>query len=287
MLSQCICRRMRLLINKKESSDFMANYVQSFGGYIADVPKLWFKRCDGRVFMFDEQTQASVTPTVNTIDVQAGWSLFPVAVQPGQSTFDMSCTSGKFEADLFLMTNGIENFTENDAYLMPCTERLTVDATAHTVTLAHAVAKENDQYVISIDGFELGDAAAAGVYTVTAGNTGNGSVITFSADDAVTNVVVNYSYTQTVQEINIDNKTSAIGEAIMQYPVYGSGDDCTESSIIGYVNLKVYRARVTGQPGLDGSYKSASTFKFTLSAMDAKRPDGAVYSIAYVQNSKA
>lgn len=32
----------------------MATYVNRFGGYIADVPKLWFKRCDGRVFMFDE-----------------------------------------------------------------------------------------------------------------------------------------------------------------------------------------------------------------------------------------
>lgn len=48
--------------------------------------------------------------------------------------------------------------------------------------------------------------------------------------------------------------------------------------------MRVYKCRVTAQPGLDGSYKSASTFQFTLSAMDAKRPDDACYSIAYVRN---
>lgn len=231
-----------------------------------------------------------MTPTINTTEINAGWSLFPVAVLPGQSTFEMSCTSGKFEADLFLMTNAIEEFSENASYEMPCTERHTIGSD-RTIKLAHPVAKNDDAYVIAIEGFEPGDEAAEGVYKVEVteaeGETAGYTVLTFSEDDVLNGtVLVNYSYLETVQEINIDNKASAIGEAIMQYPVYGSGDDCSESSIIGYVNLKVYRARVTGQPGLDGSYKSASTFQFTLSALDAKRNDEAVYSIAYVQKPK-
>ncbi|MBP5468583.1 MAG: hypothetical protein J6Z11_04990 [Candidatus Riflebacteria bacterium] len=68
----------------------------------------------------------------------------------------------------------------------------------------------------------------------------------------------------------------------MKYPVYGSGDDCTDSSIIGYVLVHVYKCRVTTQPGFDASYKNANTFQFTLAAMDAKRPDEATYSIAFV-----
>lgn len=70
----------------------------------------------------------------------------------------------------------------------------------------------------------------------------------------------------------------------LKYPVYASGDDCTEAGVIGYALVKVYKARVTAQPGLDGSYKSASTFQFTLSAMDAKRADEACYAIAYIRN---
>ena len=62
---------------------------------------------------------------------------------------------------------------------------------------------------------------------------------------------------------------------------YGSGDDCTESSIIGYYIVKVFRARVTQIPGMDTSYKQAATFQFELTALDAKRSDEGAYSIAY------
>lgn len=196
----------------------------------------------------------------------------------------MSCTSGKFEADLFVMTNATK-FEENAAYEMPTTERITLATDATEFELSRKIAEDKDgNPIINIAGMELGDAAAEGVYAVD--NTGDKAKITIVAGDLGELVVVNYSYIETVQEANIDNKSSAIGEAIMQYPVYGSGDDCTESAIVGYVNLKVYRARVTGQPGLDGSYKSASTYQFTLSALDAKRADEAVYSIAYVQKAK-
>lgn len=182
------------------------------------------------------------------------------------------------------MTNATK-FEENTAYEMPATERIDLAADAVEFELARKLAEDKDgNPIISIAGMELGDAAAAGVFTVD--NTGDKAKITIVAGDLGDHVVVNYSYIETVQEANIDNKSSAIGEAIMQYPVYGSGDDCTESAIVGYVNLKVYRARVTGQPGMDGSYKSASTYQFTLSAMDAKRADEAVYSIAYVAKSK-
>ena len=216
-----------------------------------------------------------MTPQVNYAEVNAGWSMFPVAYLPGQSTFEMNVTSGKFEADLFSMTNAT-NFAENTEYEAPLTERLTV-AEGLKVTLANVpVAKS-----VSISGMTEGDAAAAGVFAVAADD----KTVTFAEGDVAVGdeIMVSYMFLQTVQEANIDNKSSAIGEAIMVYPVYGSGDDCTESAIIGKVYLKVYRARITGQPGLDGSYKSASTFQFTLSAMDAKRADEAVYSIAYVR----
>lgn len=57
----------------------MATYVKDFQGYIADVPKMWFRRCDGKMFYFDELTQASVTPNIQYTEVNAGWSVYPVA----------------------------------------------------------------------------------------------------------------------------------------------------------------------------------------------------------------
>ncbi len=48
-------------------------YVPAYKGYIADVPQVWFKRCDGEVFHYDEITQASVNPQTNFTEINAGW----------------------------------------------------------------------------------------------------------------------------------------------------------------------------------------------------------------------
>ena len=253
----------------------MATYVKEFNGYIADVPRLWFKRCDGRVFYFDELTNATVSPQVNYTEINAGWSLYPVAYLPGQSTFEMSITSGKFEADLFVMTNATQ-FTKNSSYKMPITEVLTPDG-QNQVDLAHTPVTGS----VSIAGLEeTAQTVTTGKFKVD--TSGEIAKISFYAGDIANDVTVSYFYIVEAQEANIDNRSSAMGEAIMKYPVYGSGDDCTDSSIIGYVLVHVYKCRVTTQPGFDASYKNANTFQFTLAAMDAKRPDEATYSIAFV-----
>ena len=256
-----------------------ATYIPEFQGYIADVPRMWFKRCDGRVFYFDELTQASVTPQVNYTEVNAGWSLFPVAYLPGQSTFEMQVTSGKFEADLFVMTNATK-FSANSSYTVPMTEFLTLDNQNEV-----ALAEDPVSGSVSIAGMEeTAQTPTAGHFKVTAAAGANPAKITFAASDVEGGKVeVNYFYYETAQEANITNQSSAMGEAIMVYPVYGNGDDCTDSSIIGHVYVRVYKCRVTAQPGFDASYKTANTFQFTIAAMDAKRSDQACYSIAYIK----
>ena len=268
----------------------MATYIPEFQGYIADVPRMWFKRCDGRVFYFDELTQASVTPQVNYTEINAGWSLFPVAYLPGQSTFEMQVTSGKFEADLFVMTNAT-TFEANANYEVPKTEILELDGSAEVELLEDPVSGS-----VSIAGMEeTAQSPTAGTFKVTPAvwtqttppTISTHAKITFSAVSDVEGgkVEVNYFYKKAAQEANITNQSSAMGEAIMVYPVYGNGDDCTDSSIIGHVYVRVYKCRVTAQPGFDASYKTANTFQFTIAAMDAKREDQACYSIAYIKNA--
>ena len=271
----------------------MAQYVADFQGYIADVPHFWFKRCDGKVFYFDELTAATVTPNIQYNEVNAGWSLYPVAYLPGQSTFEMQITSGKFQADLFSMTNATD-FADNATYDMPAAEHLTPDAN-FKVVLANVPVSGS----VYIKGLQM----VASATTLTSGKwkfdstDATGKTIVFYGGDSTaspaipadipagTQVEILYRYSTSAKEAKIDNKSSAVGEAILVYPVYASGDECAvESSIIGNVIMKVYRCRVTSQPGLDGSYKQASTYQFTLSTMDPKRDDGNAYSIAYIKN---
>lgn len=74
---------------------------------------------------------------------------------------------------------------------------------------------------------------------------------------------------------------SARGEVWMDFPVYSSGVDCTESSVKAILHIHVYRTRVTQAPGFDASYKQAQTNSVTFSAMDAKRADHKVYETIY------
>jgi hypothetical protein len=158
-------------------------------------------------------------------------------------------TSGKFEADLFVMTNATK-FMANANYEVPITEYLTLDG-------QNEVALAEDPVVgsVSIAGMEeTAQSPTAGYFKVTAAAGANPAKITFAASDVEGGKVeVNYFYKKAAQEANITNQSSAMGEAIMVYPVYGNGDDCTDSSIIGHVYVRVYKARVTAQPGFDAS----------------------------------
>lgn len=180
---------------------------------------------------------------------------------------------GQFDADLFAMANKTQ-YTKNSNYQLDTTERHTPDAN-HKIELL----KTPIEGSIFIDGMEPITTQSG---TVTAGHyLINGKEITFSADDDIDFVDVVYSYTQEAYEAIVTNKESAIGECSAIWPVYGSGDDCTESAIVGYYVVKVFRARITTIPGMDTSYKSAATFQFELTALDAKRNDEGAYSTAY------
>lgn len=257
-------------------------YIDAFKGYITDVPEMWFKRCDGRIFHFDELTQATVSPSVEYNEVNAGWSLFPVAYLPGQSTMEMSITSGQFSAELFSMANAV-NFKDQSDYTGFVTEYLPVGGTAAapSVTLTYDVAENGKIYIPSLfDGDGSGATATGKVVDLT-------SAADLLADKLGKTIEVTYDAVIGDAHITeIDNRSSAIGEALFRWPVYSAGEDCTDSAIKGYVYMKVYRCRVTAAPGFDTSYKSAATNEITLGAMDAKRTDGAIYHIAYVENAQ-
>lgn len=172
---------------------------------------------------------------------------------------------------MFSMANKTD-YAENTTYAMPTSERHEI--VSATITLLETPIQDS----VSIRGMTEVDSAPTetGTFQVDYEN----KQVKFYTDESGVIEVI-YDYEKTVYEAIITNKESAIGEATAIWPVYGSGDDCTESSIIGYYVVKVFRARVTTVPGVDTSYKTAATFNFTLSALDAKRNDEGCYSTAY------
>ena len=248
----------------------MATYNAYLKGYIADVPRVVFKRCDGFKYFFDELTDATVSANIETIDVNAGWSLFPVAVLPGNSTFEMNFTVAKFDAGLFALANAVteeKTFVYNADYAMSTGERYDVVSEtaegATTATLSVTLDRKAIAGTIYIPGLTENEDFTVEVAQETVGDkTVEKSVITFADAETLNGspfVDVVYDYTQPAYETIITNKESAIGECLCIWPVYGSGDECTESAIIGYWCVRVFRARVSQQPGMNTSYKNAAT----------------------------
>ena len=48
----------------------MATYDESLKGYVADVPRVVFKRCDKKCIYMDELSSATVTANIETTDIK-------------------------------------------------------------------------------------------------------------------------------------------------------------------------------------------------------------------------
>lgn len=269
-------------------------YMPPLQGYVADVPEFWFKRIDGKQFHYTELTNASVTPQVNFTEVQAGWSLYPVAYLPAASTLEMQLTSGQFDTSLFALANG-GDFEADSTYKMPVTENLAV--TSGIVTLGTTENVTASDVVINGMDRVTGSTPAAGKFAVATTGTEAPytTTITFNATDFADGDIVEVHYALTKSNavsLNVTNDRAAIGEAILRWPVYNGGENVSQAtfngaSIKGYVLMRVYRCRITAVPGFDTSYKSAAQNSITLSTMDPKyatNANGNAYTLTYIEN---
>lgn len=193
-------------------------------------------------------------------------------------------TSGQFNADLFAMANGKE-FAADANYTTFFTEYPEYDATAYSLTLS----RTPETGTVSIAGMDPSTTDSSGTAR-TPDFTVSGKVITIAADartGLVDDQAVEVMYEAAVtgaNTIEIQNDTAAVGEAVFKWPIYESGEDCTESSIKGFVVVSVPRCRVTQQPGFDTSYKTAATNSCTWSALDPKQGK-ATWTMAYYPNT--
>ena len=192
-------------------------------------------------------------------------------------------TSGQFNADLFAMANGKE-FAADATYSTFFTEYPEYDATAYSLTLVRTPVEGT----VSIAGLDPSTTDKDGTAR-TPDFTVSGKVITIASGSRtglVDGQAVEVMYEAVVNganKIDIQNDTAAVGEAVFKWPVYASGEDCTESSIKGFVVVSAPRCRVTQQPGFDTSYKSAATNSCTWSALDPKQGK-ATWTMAYFPN---
>lgn len=134
-----------------------------------------------------------------------------------------------------------------------------------------------------IDGMTLatGETPTTGNFAFTAGSEGTAPVVTLLATDVagVQSITIFYDekLTGTSTVAVRDNVASASGAAEMRYRVYGAGEN---ASVIGYLIIQIYKAKVTSKPGFENSYGQSGTHSVTFTSLDAGRQDHNMYERA-------
>lgn len=255
----------------------MAAYIKKFGGFIADVANIDFKRCDGTVYSCDTATATNMTPSANSISVTGGQGQYPIGFIDTDRGLECGFTNARFDADMFEITNattaedGEVSTFETKKYSVVAGPKIEFDfeVTADTVYIRGLEASTSE--------------ATTGKFKVESSS--NKTTITFAEGDVAVGDEVYVSYERKIANAhNIVVKTntaSAKGEVWMHWPIYSDGTDCTEAAIKGFVHVHVFRVRVTALPAIDSSYKTAATYAITFTAIDPKRADGKMYEVTY------
>lgn len=85
----------------------MAIYIEKYDGYIADNPNIYFERCDGEVFAYQEVNTASMTNTANSISITGGQGNYPLAYIETDKSLEITFASSQFTLDMFAMANAV------------------------------------------------------------------------------------------------------------------------------------------------------------------------------------
>lgn len=255
----------------------MSIYIKKFGGYIADVANIDFKRCDGTVYSCDTATATNMTPSANSITVTGGQGQYPIGFIDTDRGLECGFTNAKFDADMFEISNA--TVAEDGASSTFETKKCVVIA-GLKIELDFEIVAES----VYIRGLEASTSAAtSGKFKVESAS--NKTTITFAEGDVAVNDEVYVSYERNIENAHSiivkTNTQSAKGEVWMHWPVYSDGTDCTQAAVKGYVHVHVFRVRVTALPAIDSSYKTAATYSTTFTAMDPQRADGKMYEVTY------
>jgi hypothetical protein len=245
-------------------------------GFIIDAPKVLLQTASGNSHLATA-TQGNVQFGGDSIEINGGWSFYNLAEIDTKKTLNVSLTDAQWDMDtLWLSSGGAKSQAASEYYYFGTP--YTVDATAYTITLTGYTTVASS---IEINGYtEISTTTPTATQfwvsqgssnTVLHFNSAAASKILYPsfkvATDATTNIL-------TVQTTDF----AAAGSAIIQFPVY-SDADATDSTIIAYAQIEVYKVKIMPTYDFAGQYKSAGTFKLDLKGLDPRRADSNMWQM--------
>jgi hypothetical protein len=262
--------------NIKRRIQKMANYAR---GFVVDTPKAFVKTTSGDVQIY-KATSGEVKIGAESLEISGGWSPFALAEIDTKQNLEITMSDTILQLDtLKLTTGGTVTTAATQWYNWGDSHTIGVAATP-TITISDVVIASS----IRINGFtEVASSPTATQFVVVIGATD--TTVTFNSAAAGTVVYPAYLYATaaTTQTLAVTSENFAkSGEVYVEFPFYGDEVAAgSQSQIAGYIQIKIYNARIRADMTIGGSAKTASSFQVALKGLDAGRSDKKIYEVGY------
>lgn len=208
-----------------------------------------------------------------------GNALYPHDYVDKDRTASLEISTSRFQYGLTQATTGATVTTATSITLQAIGEKQTVPAeSAYIVTLDNSATCDDDSvkvYYRDHPGTKLTEHATtpeAGVYTLSSG------VLTFAADDASKDIVIDYQYTSAAGDL-IEVLTNG---TVPTVKITLANEFSNQDGVTTREAIFVHKCRASGDLSHEENRGKAGVPKLTFDVMDPERSDSQLYTMGYI-----
>lgn len=243
-------------------------------GFIIDAPHAHIEtQYNDYISITAASGQLSISNS--TLDIKGGQGTYNLLSVETEKTIQVTLTDAQFDGDMMELY-GSERKDGQDTFHMFDESFIVGETIANKVEIAREGIVID---TLKIRGYEkVASNPAAGQYSATYNELSGVLTLTFADGD--NGKTVNPIYDYMTDAVTYDFLNDAIpkrGKVFLQFPVYEDIDG--QASTDRTAQIEIYRASISANATIGGSYKTASTFSVELKAEDPKRHDKKVWAI--------
>lgn len=237
-------------------------------GFVIDAPNAMILTDSGSYVSVTAST-GTFTMAGETLDIKGGQSNYNLASIPTSTEITAHLEDAQFNGDMFELFGAAMKEAETEHYATGVSYNV---GDNKTVEIPYKVKKETFQ----LNGFEVLEDGTPTTGQVVMKIDQDKTTLTFNEDmiGKIVEPVFGYNDTGTVYSF-LQDSVPKKGKAVFSWPIYVTEEG--EASAGLELQLTIFRASVTPNVSIGGSYKTASTFALDFKAENARRPDGKVF----------
>jgi len=251
---------------------------KSVKGFIVDAPQVLITTEVGDSHLVTASS-GEVTLGGESLEIAGGWSFYNLAQIDTKKSIEINLTDTQWDLDAMkLVSGGTRTVAADERYYFGTPYTIAADK----ITIPFAVVANS----VRINGFtETANPPGVDEFkvTITPGIPGSTEVafVAGTTGKLYPAYKVATAATTEILTVKTTDFPKAAAPVVVQFPIY-SDADATNSTIVAYGQLIVYKCKLMPEFGFSGSYKSASEFSLNLKGLDPRRSDSNMWKFSYI-----